>query len=63
MLIATGEGLIEVTSKRVAVLTDLAGRSHRRGESRRGVEARLHEKLSVEEVTSVNASLALAGPN
>jgi F-type H+-transporting ATPase subunit epsilon len=61
--IATGEGLIEVTSKRVSVLTDLAVQADRideakAEEARLRAEARLHEKLSAEEVASVNASLA-----
>jgi len=61
--IATGEGLIEVTAKRVAVLTDLAVEADRideakAEEARRRAEARLREKLSVEEVATVNASLA-----
>jgi F-type H+-transporting ATPase subunit epsilon len=61
--IASGEGLIEVTSDRVSVLTDLAVAADRideakAEEARRRAEARLREKLSDEEVASVNASLA-----
>jgi F-type H+-transporting ATPase subunit epsilon len=61
--VATGEGLIEVRPNRVAVLTDLAVAADRideakAEEARRRAEARLHEKLSDEEVASVNASLA-----
>jgi len=61
--IAIGEGLIEVTATRVAVLTDLAVEADRideakAEEARRRAEARLREKLSNEEVASVNASLA-----
>jgi F-type H+-transporting ATPase subunit epsilon len=61
--LATGEGVIEVTGKRVSVLTDLAVASDRideakAEEARRRAEARLREKLSDEEVASVNASLA-----
>jgi len=61
--IATGEGLIDVTATRVAVLTDLAVEADRIDEAkaeegRRRAEARLREKLSNEEVASVNASLA-----
>jgi F-type H+-transporting ATPase subunit epsilon len=61
--IATGEGLIEVTAKRVAVLTDLAVAADRideakAEEARQRAEARLREKLSDAEVASVNASLA-----
>jgi F-type H+-transporting ATPase subunit epsilon len=61
--IATGGGLIDVTAKRVAVLTDLAVAADRideakAEEARQRAEARLREKLSDEEVASVNASLA-----
>ena len=63
VFIATGEGLIEVTAKRVAVLTDLAVTADRideakAEEARQRAEARLREKLSDEEVAAVNASLA-----
>jgi len=63
VFIATGEGLIEVTAKRVSVLTDLAVAADRideaqAEEARRRAEARLRDKLSDEEVASVNASLA-----
>jgi F-type H+-transporting ATPase subunit epsilon len=61
--IATGEGLIEVTAHRVAILTDLAIPADRideakAEEARRRAEARLREKLSAAEVATVNASLA-----
>jgi len=61
--IATGGGLIEVTTTRVSILTDLAVAADRideakAEEARRRAEARLREKLSDEEVASVNASLA-----
>jgi F-type H+-transporting ATPase subunit epsilon len=61
--IAAGEGLIEVTASRVSVLTDLAIAADRidearAEEARQRAEARLREKLSDEEVASVNASLA-----
>ena len=63
VFIAAGGGLIEVTAKRVSVLTDLAVEADRideakAEEARRRAEARLQEKLSAEEVESVNASLA-----
>ena len=63
LFIASGEGLIEVTNDRVGILTDLAVAADRideakAEEARRRAEARLHEKLSDEEVASVNASLA-----
>ena len=61
--IATGEGLIAVEARRVSVLTDLAIAADRideakAEEARRRAEARLREKISDEEVASVNASLA-----
>jgi F-type H+-transporting ATPase subunit epsilon len=61
--IASGEGLIEVTANRVSILTDLAVAADRIDEAkveeaRRRAEARLREKLSDEELASVNASLA-----
>lgn len=63
VFIASGEGLIEVAADRVSVLTDLAVAADRideakAEEARRRAEARLREKLSDEEVASVNASLA-----
>ena len=63
LFIATGEGLIEVTADHVAVLTDLAVPADRIDEAkveeaRRRAEGRLREKLSDEEVATVNASLA-----
>ena len=63
LFIATGEGLIEVTASRVDVLTDLAVAADRideakAEEARRRAEARLREKLSDEDVATVNASLA-----
>ena len=61
--LATGEGLIEITATHVSVLTDLAVQADRideakAEEARLRAEARLSEKLSDEEVASVNASLA-----
>ena len=63
VFIASGEGLIAVGPRRVAVLTDLAVAADRideakAEEARRRAEARLQEKLSDEEMASVNASLA-----
>jgi len=63
VFIATGEGLIEVTGRRVAILTDLAIPADRidelkAEEARQRAEARLREKLSDEEIASVNGSLA-----
>jgi F-type H+-transporting ATPase subunit epsilon len=63
--IATGEGVIEVTADRVAILTDLAVPADRideakAEEARQRAEARLQERLSDEEIAAVNASLARA---
>jgi F-type H+-transporting ATPase subunit epsilon len=63
--IASGGGLIEVTADRVSILTDLAIAADRideakAEEARLRAEARLREKLSDEEVATVNASLARA---
>src|SRR5215472_12157111 len=60
--LAVGEGLIEITADHVAVLTDMAIASEKIDEAkveeaRQRAEARLKEKLSDEEVASVNASL------
>jgi F-type H+-transporting ATPase subunit epsilon len=61
--LAVGEGLVEVTRDRVAILTDMAVAAEtideaKAEEARRRAEARLQEKISAEEVASVNASLA-----
>ena len=63
--LAVGEGLIEVTTDHVAVLTDLAIAAEnideaKVEEARQRAEARLREKLSDEEVASTNAALARA---
>ena len=60
---ACGGGLIEVTANRVAILTDLAVQADKideakAEEARQRAEARLKEKLSDEEVATINASLA-----
>ena len=61
--LAVGEGLVEVTADHVALLTDMAVAGEKIDEAkveeaRQRAEARLQEKLSDEEVASVNASLA-----
>ncbi len=61
--LAVGEGLIEVTGDHVAILTDMAiAAEHideaKVEEARQRAEARLHEKLSDEEVASVNGAIA-----
>ena len=64
-LLAVGEGLVEVTATHVSILTDMAVRAEhvdeaRVQEARERAEARLREKISDEEVASVNASLVRA---
>ncbi len=61
--LAVGEGLVEVTGERVAIATDMAvpveGIDEAKAEeARQRAQARLREKISDEEVASVNASLA-----
>ena len=61
--LAVGEGLIEVAADHVAVVTDMAIPSDKIDEAkveeaRARAAARLAEKISDEEVASVNASLA-----
>ncbi len=60
---AVGEGLIEVLPEHVAILTDMAiAAEHideaKVEEARQRAEARLQEKISDEEVASVNSALA-----
>jgi F-type H+-transporting ATPase subunit epsilon len=60
--LAVGEGLVEITGDHVAIVTDMAVPSEnideaRVEEARARAEARLREKISDEEVASVNASL------
>jgi F-type H+-transporting ATPase subunit epsilon len=59
---AVGEGMVEVTPAQVTILTDMAiAAEHideaKVEEARQRAEARLREKLSDEEVASVNSSL------
>ena len=61
--LAIGEGLVEVTGESVSIVTDMAIPSDgideaKAEEARRRAAARLEEKISDEEVASVNASLA-----
>jgi F-type H+-transporting ATPase subunit epsilon len=61
--LAVGEGLVEITADRVAILTDMAIPAEsideaKAEEARQRAAARLREKLTSEEVASVNASLA-----
>ena len=62
---ALGEGLVEIDPARVSIVTDMAIPSDRIDEAkveeaRARAEARLQEKISDEEVASVNASLVRA---
>ena len=63
--LAVGEGLVEVTGDRVAIVTDMSIAveeidAARVEEARRRAEARLRDKVSDEEVATVNAALARA---
>lgn len=63
--LAVGEGLADVTDSRVAIVTDMAISTDkideaRIEEARQRAAARLQEKISGEELASVNASLARA---
>ncbi|MBM3823173.1 MAG: F0F1 ATP synthase subunit epsilon [Verrucomicrobia bacterium] len=62
-LLAVGEGFVEVTGERVAILTDMAVKADdidetKAEEARKRAEARLQEKLSDEESAAVTAALA-----
>jgi F-type H+-transporting ATPase subunit epsilon len=61
--LAVGEGVVEVTSHRVAIVTDMAIPSEnideaKVEEARQRAAARLQDKISDEEVATINASLA-----
>ena len=61
--LAVGEGVVEVTAHRVAIVTDMAiPADHideaKVEEARQRAAARLQDKLSDEEVATINASLA-----
>ena len=61
--LAVGEGLVEISGKSVSIATDMAILAEnideaKIEEARRRAEARLKDKISDEEVASVNASLA-----
>jgi F-type H+-transporting ATPase subunit epsilon len=61
--LAVGDGFVEITAERVAILTDMAIRSEnideaKAEEARRQAQARLAEKISDEETALVNATLA-----
>ena len=61
--LAVGEGLVEITGDRVAIVTNMAIAAEnidaaKAEEARQRAAARLREKISSEEVASANASLA-----
>jgi len=61
--LAVGEGFVEITGERVAILTDMAVKADnidevKAEEARRRAEARLSEKLSDEESAMASAALA-----
>src|SRR5258708_2687451 len=61
--LAVGEGFVEITGERVAVMTDMAIRAEnidevKAEEARKRAEARLAEKLDEEEAAMVSAALA-----
>src|SRR5437870_5714331 len=61
--LAVGEGFVEITGNRVAIMTDMAIAAEnideaKAEEARRRAEARLAERLDDTEAAAVNASLA-----
>jgi len=61
--LAVGEGFVEITGERVAIMTDMAIRAEnvdeaKAEEARQRAEARLAEKLDDEEAAMVSAALA-----
>ena len=65
IFLAVGDGFVQVTGNRVAILTDMAIRADdideaRAEEARQRAEARLAQKITDEEAARVNAALAHA---
>lgn len=63
MFLAVGEGFVEITGDRVAILTDMAIRAEnideaQAEEARRRAESRLAEHIDDEEAATVQAALA-----
>src|SRR5271154_998630 len=63
IFLAVGDGFVQVTGDRVAILTDMAIRAEnideaKAEEARQRAEARLAEKITGEEAASVGAALA-----
>jgi len=65
IFLAVGDGFVQITGKRVAILTDMAIKADdideaKAEEARRKAELRLSQKLSDEETATVQAALAHA---
>ena len=65
LFLAVGDGFVQVTGDRVAILTDMAIRAEnideaKAEEARRNAEVRLSQKLSEEDAAMVTATLAQA---
>jgi F-type H+-transporting ATPase subunit epsilon len=63
IFLAVGDGFVQVTGERVAVLTDMAIKADdideaKAEEARQRAEARLAEKITAEEAASASAALA-----
>ncbi len=63
--LAVGDGFVQITKDRVAILTDMAIKAEdideqKAEEAKRRAEARLQQKLSDEEAATVHAALAHA---
>jgi F-type H+-transporting ATPase subunit epsilon len=63
LFLAVGEGFVEITGERIAIMADMAIQAEnideaRAEEARRRAEARLAEQLDDEEAAMVNAALA-----
>jgi F-type H+-transporting ATPase subunit epsilon len=63
LFLAVGEGFVEITGERVAIMTDMAMRAEnideaKAEEARKRAEARLAEHLDEEETAMVSAALA-----
>src|SRR6266581_3593972 len=63
LFLAVGEGFVQITADRVAIMTDMAIRAEnideaKAEEARRRAEARLAERLDDEETAMVSAALA-----
>lgn len=62
ILLAVGEGFVEITAERVAIMTDMAFKADdldaaQMEEARQRAAARMKERLSTEEAASANAAM------